>query len=139
MPTFKKKPKVVDAVRYLGCGNVENHATPEWLFEALESGTVKVGEDGSMIIETLEGQMTVSDGDWIIRGLKGELYPCKPDIFAETYEPTEEKQESDQDVINKLKARCAKQEEAIREVLFCMGSVIPRNLTYILEDSLRNS
>ncbi len=39
------------------------------------------------IISTLEGTMTASRGDWIIRGVKGELYPCKPDIFAQTYEP----------------------------------------------------
>lgn len=39
------------------------------------------------IISTLEGTMTASNGDWIIRGVKGELYPCKPDIFAATYEP----------------------------------------------------
>jgi hypothetical protein len=38
-------------------------------------------------IETLEGNMEVTPGDWIIRGIKGELYPCKPDIFAATYEP----------------------------------------------------
>lgn len=42
------------------------------------------------VIETLEGKMTVSPGDWIIRGVAGELYPCKPDIFAATYEPVPE-------------------------------------------------
>lgn len=44
---------------------------------------------GELTIETLEGIMTVSDGDWIIKGVKGEFYPCKPDIFAETYEVIE--------------------------------------------------
>jgi len=41
-------------------------------------------------IHTLEGTMYVSPGDWVIKGLRGEFYPCKPDIFKETYEPVEE-------------------------------------------------
>jgi hypothetical protein len=47
----------------------------------------KTGAIVEAIISTLEGTMTASNGDWIIRGVKGELYPCKPDIFAEIYEP----------------------------------------------------
>lgn len=43
--------------------------------------------DGGIDIKTLEGTMHASPGDWIIRGVKGELYPCKPDIFEATYEP----------------------------------------------------
>jgi hypothetical protein len=43
-----------------------------------------------MLIETLEGVMRAEVGDWIIRGVKGEFYPCKPDIFAATYEPVDE-------------------------------------------------
>jgi hypothetical protein len=42
-----------------------------------------------LIISTLEGDLRASPGDWIIRGVKGEFYPCKPDIFAATYEPVE--------------------------------------------------
>lgn len=45
------------------------------------------GQIVEAIITTLEGVMTASSGDWIIRGVKGELYPCKPDIFAATYDP----------------------------------------------------
>lgn len=45
--------------------------------------------DGLMVIRTLEGDMKVSLGDYIIRGVQGEFYPCKPDIFAATYEPVE--------------------------------------------------
>jgi hypothetical protein len=44
-------------------------------------------DDPHHYIKTLEGQMAVSNGDWIIKGVKGELYPCKPDIFAATYDP----------------------------------------------------
>ncbi len=46
-------------------------------------------EDGTLHIHTLEGTMTAQRGDWIIRGVRGEFYPCKPDIFADTYEPVE--------------------------------------------------
>lgn len=45
--------------------------------------------DVEVKIPTLEGEMTASPGDWIITGVKGERYPCKPDIFAATYEPAE--------------------------------------------------
>ena len=44
----------------------------------------------TLVIPTLEGDMTASPGDWIIKGIEGELYPCKPDIFAATYEPVVE-------------------------------------------------
>lgn len=46
-------------------------------------------DDVRLVIPTLEGDMEASEGDWIIRGVKGELYPCKPDIFAATYETVE--------------------------------------------------
>ena len=53
--------------------------------------TIYVKEDNTWIasIKTPEGNMIASEGDWIIRGVKGEYYPCKPDIFKETYEPAE--------------------------------------------------
>jgi hypothetical protein len=47
------------------------------------------GERKAIVIETLEGTMIGEPGDWIIRGVNGEFYPCKPDIFAKTYEPFE--------------------------------------------------
>jgi hypothetical protein len=89
---FRKKPVVIDAVRYIGSGNVEPRgAVPVWLWEALEKG-IAHGTNFSdpFILETLEGPLTVSKGDWIIRGVKGELYPCKPDIFDATYEPVDD-------------------------------------------------
>lgn len=45
--------------------------------------------EGKIYIETLEGVMTATEGDWIIKGVNGEFYPCKPDIFEKTYEPVE--------------------------------------------------
>lgn len=52
-----------------------------------KEGILSIGKDRvHLIIRTLEGDMTVSDGDYIIKGIKGEFYPCKPDIFEATYE-----------------------------------------------------
>lgn len=78
MRLFRKKPVVIGAIQYDGtnAGEIET---------ATGAGTL-YARDGDMFIHTLEGEMRASPGDWIIRGVKGELYPCKPDIFAETYE-----------------------------------------------------
>ena len=51
------------------------------------------GPDADIAIRTLEGEMRAIPGDWIIRGVQGEFYPCKPDIFAATYEPVPESDE----------------------------------------------
>lgn len=83
---FRKKPVVIEAVQYQGGGNFADPLLPSWIWEALESGVV-FNRQGDLIIKTLEGEHLASPGDWIIRGVKGELYPCKPDIFAATYEP----------------------------------------------------
>ena len=95
MPYYRKKPVIVEAVQYHLQEYADNpltfDETPEWLKEAIEKKII-VPEFRSedywyLVIETLEGKMTVSPSDWIIRGVHGELYPCKPDIFKETYEP----------------------------------------------------
>lgn len=76
MPKFRKKPVVIEA-QCLGDGNSDHLA--EWSGgHAMPSGVV--------IIPTLEGDHRADIGDWIIQGVKGEFYPCKPDIFAATYE-----------------------------------------------------
>lgn len=85
---YRKKPVVIDAFR-LG------EAWPDWFHDAVSANDVvtHLGTDatgatfGTVTIRTLEGDMTGVVGEWIIRGVKGELYPCKPDIFAATYEP----------------------------------------------------
>jgi len=81
MPMFRKKPVVIFAFQYRAG---EQDGT---LAADVVAGTVCYPEDGTMLIRTLEGEMVARPGDWIIRGVKGELYPCKPDIFAATYEP----------------------------------------------------
>lgn len=82
MAKFRKKPVVIEAWHNV----FENTRMPEWVKNAI----VEVQSDGAFIIGTLEGDMRAELEDWIIQGVKGEVYPCKPDIFAATYEPAEE-------------------------------------------------
>lgn len=77
MSKFRKKPVVIDAVQAVE-GTV-----------ALIPGVYRNCDRQAWCIQTLEGEMTVSLGDWVITGVKGEKYPCKPDIFAATYDPAE--------------------------------------------------
>lgn len=82
MAKFKKKPVVIEAIRY---GGDENFNFVR-IFVGNDTPLHRLG-DSMLGIETLEGVMKVSPGDWIIKGIKGEFYPCKPDIFEQTYEP----------------------------------------------------
>ncbi|KKK52446.1 hypothetical protein LCGC14_3104850 [marine sediment metagenome] len=83
MPKFRKKPIVIEAEQYkrVGCGTVSWTVPPGIVARWFRRG---------QWLKTLEGWMRVSEGDWIITGIKGERYPCKPDIFEATYEPVEE-------------------------------------------------
>jgi len=85
MPYFKKKPVTVQAVLWTG----DN--LPQILQFMGPGFCGKLTDDGGIEIKTLEGTMTAQEGDWIIQGVKGELYPCKPDIFDATYERVGEK------------------------------------------------
>lgn len=85
MAKFRKKPVVIDAEQFIGgCAAIES----DWLSEAIVNGTVSTAVDYAEI-KTLEGVMRADRNDWVIRGVKGEIYPCKPDIFAATYEAAE--------------------------------------------------
>lgn len=88
MPIFRKKPVEIEAMRVPDV--IADHTMAElgtWLGPF---GPWALSSDfGGINIQTLEGTMLARPGDWIIRGVKGELYPCKPDIFAATYEPVE--------------------------------------------------
>ncbi|EIW19951.1 MULTISPECIES: hypothetical protein [Pelosinus] len=91
MAKYKKKPVVIDAERYDG--------TEDSVVKILAMATRGVGAkairatfDG-LLIPTLEGVMLASVGDYIIKGVAGELYPCKPDIFASTYEKADSEKE----------------------------------------------
>lgn len=88
---FVKKKVVIEAVHWNG---IEVSETPKWILEALNS-EVLVHFGDKIQVRTLEGVMTASPGDYIIKGVDGELYPCKPDIFEKTYEKVEEGKESE--------------------------------------------
>lgn len=89
MPKFRKKPVVIEAMQltrknadvcllFIGKNNIKGYNLGEF------------AEDSCYInIQTLEGVMQANEGDWIIKGIKGEFYPCKPDIFEATYEKVE--------------------------------------------------
>ena len=96
---YRKKPVVVEAEQFFASKLPwPVGVLPKWVDPM---GKAHYGEDAicdesvvhidySCVIQTLEGEYIVSDGDWIITGIKGEKYPCKPDIFEATYEPVEE-------------------------------------------------
>jgi len=87
MSKWKKKPVIIDAFpNHPGIWDDENSDHPDWLREAIENEVI-ILRNGQTIIKTLEGEHLAAEGDMIIRGIKGELYPCKPDIFEATYEP----------------------------------------------------
>ena len=75
---YVKKPVVVEAIKYDGTNKVE---IQEFMDRYLDDT-----QDGQLKIETLEGIMLANVGDYIIKGVSGEFYPCKPDIFEKTYE-----------------------------------------------------
>ena len=88
---FRKKPVVIDAIQYTG-EPMPTEVIPAWLIDAMFERIILPSHDDKakeLYINTLEGRMTASVGDWIIRGVKGEIYPCKPDIFEVTYEAVE--------------------------------------------------
>lgn len=85
---FRKKPVVIEATQWFKMG--DHDMVYEVMGNAEEiNGWIAMTPTGCYQIKTLEGHMTVSPGDWIITGVKGEHYPCKPDIFEATYEAVE--------------------------------------------------
>ena len=87
MAKYRKKPVVIEAVRWKGEPILFD--VPDWLIEAQDEKKIYFTARGNAVIQTLEGDHFVRKGDYIIRGVKGELYPCKPDIFEMTYEKVE--------------------------------------------------
>lgn len=81
MARYRKKPIEIEAIQYNGF--LDNGQECEiFIGNAFES---HIPSKNQIIIRTLEGEMTASLGDYIIRGIQGEVYPCKPDIFEESY------------------------------------------------------
>lgn len=95
MPKFRKKPVVIEAVQWTGknleeirdfCSTIVHNVT--YQMDETNRANDLIG------IPTMEGLMTASLNDWIIKGIQGEFYPCKPDIFEKTYEKVSDKKES---------------------------------------------
>jgi len=99
MAKFRKKPVVIEAVQlrwdtwsemcdHAGVGKLEDGKPQGCYIDAEGNATTKNGASGviGLLIPTLEGLMTARQDDYVIRGVKGELYSCKPDIFEQTYE-----------------------------------------------------
>ncbi len=88
---FRKRPVVVDAWPVAALWGTTERAVPKLLRDAIDAGII-VGFDRAFgaDIKTPEGTMRAAPGDYIIRGIKGEFYPCKPDIFHATYESSED-------------------------------------------------
>jgi hypothetical protein len=84
---YRKKPVVVEAFR------LWFHPYPGWFFDELRAGRAYLVLNGTRHryagIRTLEGEMRAYKGDYIIQGIQGEIYPCKPEIFEKTYEKVE--------------------------------------------------
>ena len=83
MPMFRTKPVIKEAHRFMGPFSVDE--MPDDFRKA-----IIFGRYGLVTIKTLEGAHSVTPGDWIIRGVAGEFYPCKHEIFEQTYEPAPE-------------------------------------------------
>lgn len=81
---YRKKPITIEAMGPLTQENCRNIAA--WVGERAGWKTTPTPSRVELWIHTLEGQMTANRGDWIIKGVHGEFYPCKPDIFAATYD-----------------------------------------------------
>lgn len=79
MSKYRKKPVVIEAFKW------GTDVVPDWWVKASASFEMNV-EAGTVYIHTLEGTMIANSGDYIIQGVQGEVYPCKPDIFKATYE-----------------------------------------------------
>ena len=85
---YRKKPVVIEAVPVKEVIFQIEHNTmkEDWVEEGCASGTIIYELPGLVSVKTLEGTMAANREDWLIQGVKGEIYPCKPDIFEETYE-----------------------------------------------------
>ena len=122
MAKYIKKPVEIEAFQYDGdfMKKDGNYYVPDWAVNANLEGVLYF-EDGELFINTLEGKHHASVRDYIIKGVKGEIYPCKPDIFEMTYEAVERKDcgSENKEKLNKILIRCDGEDiiiNTIREV-----------------------
>lgn len=86
---FRKKPVVIEAIQFTGLSSI-NQMCNRWQKSFMDVADFDESEEKeNFFIETLEGNHCASLNDWIIKGVNGEFYPCKPDIFEKTYEAVE--------------------------------------------------
>ena len=97
---YRKKPVVIEAIQYDGDNWDDIEVWTDFRAKHWRSSNV-------MAIETLEGTMTANVGDWIIKGVAGEFYPCKPDIFKATYEEINQKGKN-MPIITEVTLTCVK-------------------------------
>ena len=83
MAKYRKKPVVIEAVQFF---NGDGKNTIKECIVFCHGNGYFSNEDNTIEIKTMEGTMKANDSDWLIKGIKGEFYPCKPDIFEATYE-----------------------------------------------------
>lgn len=87
---YRKLPVIIEAFKLTNKHGTEQ---PQWILDAIRHKEVTLAYNNGyfegMDIKTLEGTMRANDGDYIIKGINGEIYPCKPDIFEKTYEKVE--------------------------------------------------
>jgi len=116
---FRKRPIVIEAFQMTEVRRYDNKDWPDWLNRAWNKdggeGAMSIDSDDptkkNLCVGTLEGVYRITWNDWIIQGVKGEIYPCKPDIFALTYESTDspppDKREALRDaVVTAVRVRC---------------------------------
>jgi ribosomal protein L32 len=123
---YRKKPVVIEAVELKFSTDSQDEII-QW-----SNNTIQKGLDGGLRIPTLEGIMVANTGDYIIRGVKGEYYPCKPDIFEMTYElaSTAPQQE--------ICINCDEEKETHEICMDCIGKMIKENQQEISDEEIFN-
>lgn len=93
MTQYRKKPVIIEAVKFNGLNptEIKDFVGDNCEVEIYDNGVTP--PVAHIVIHTLEGDMEVNNGDYVIKGVKGEFYPCKPDIFEQTYESIETQKE----------------------------------------------
>ena len=126
MAKYRKKPIEIEAFKWTG--DINQTEDPIWIVEAIQKGDVWCRGDSEngytvMIIANNGSVMTANRGDYIIKGIKGEIYPCKPEIFEMKYEAVEERKD------------CGSKNEKINVIIIkCDGEEIILNTKLTLED-----
>ena len=139
---YTKKPVTIEAFQITKKTRASNTSWPQWMHQAWNEEAQVEGSlypadypnsDGTdrLMVGTLEGSMTVDWGDFLIRGIKGELYPCKPDIFAASYEPESLSDETLDLSLNALF------ENACRDD--CLDNMVPSDLRSIISLAQRQA